>query len=286
MLQYLRRKQALGSLGGGRAEEGKLLFWAGLLCYNNAMEKTLTPKRPLIIAHRGASALAPENTLAAFQLALDLGADGIELDVMLTVDGQLAVIHDSTLERTTNGSGKVVRFSLAELQALDAGSKFDPRFQNEMIPSLDQVFEALGGRLLINVELKNYSSPLDRLTETVIDCIARHGLSDGILISSFNPINLSKAARLAPRIPRGLLTEPGKSGRLLRGWLGRRFNYDALHPYYADVDPEMLAYQHARGKQVNVWTVDAAEDLLAMRGLGVDMIITNDPAHARQVLEA
>ena len=120
--------------------------------------------RPLIYAHRGASALAPENTLAAFLLAQRLGADGIELDVMLTADNQLIVIHDDTVDRTTNGHGKVAEMPLAALRDLDAGSYFGEAYRGEKLPTLAEVYEALGGKLRINVELKNYAHPLDALT--------------------------------------------------------------------------------------------------------------------------
>ena len=108
--------------------------------------------RPLIYAHRGASALAPENTLAAFLLAQRLGADGIELDVMFTADKQLIVIHDDTVDRTTNGHGKVAEMPLAALRELDAGSYFGEAFRGEKLPTLAEVYEALGGKLRINVE--------------------------------------------------------------------------------------------------------------------------------------
>lgn len=111
-------------------------------------------KYPKIIAHRGASAHAPENTLPAFQLALEQGADGIELDVMLSKDNRLIVIHDSTLERSTNGKGNVLDHSYAELKELDAGAYFGDAFKNTPLPLLDEVYEQFGGKFKINVELK------------------------------------------------------------------------------------------------------------------------------------
>ncbi len=135
-------------------------------------------RRPLVIAHRGAARLAPENTLTAFRLAADLGADAVELDARLTADGEVVVLHDKLLDRTTNGSGLVSRRTRQELQTLDAGAKSGPGFAGERIPTLDQVFEAVGSRVLINVELKNYDSAFDRLVATVaarvraMDCSA------------------------------------------------------------------------------------------------------------------
>ena len=243
-------------------------------------------KQPLIIAHRGASAHAPENTMAAFNMALDMGADGIELDVMLSQDQELVVIHDDTVDRTTNGSGRVKDFSYRTLKDLDAGKTFAERFSGEHVPNLKEVFEQLGGKFLINVELKNYASPFDDLTNKVIDLIESYDLVDSVILSSFNPLNLSRAFKRNPAIRRGLLTFPKALGSLLRGPVGRLFPYDALHPYFADVNKRMVDHMHAIGRQVNVWTVDDPIEIRLLTQLGVDMIICNDPLGARQVLES
>ena len=230
---------------------------------------------PKIIAHRGASAHAPENTLAAFQLALEQGADGIELDVMLSKDGHLVVIHDDTVDRTTNGSGKVRDLTLSELRQLDAGF-------GETLPTLAEVFERFGGKFLINIELKNYSAMLDRLPLTVAELVLERGLAGDILISSFNPFNLPRFHRRVPESPCGLLTLPGKATGLT-SWL---FRMDALHPYYEDVDVPLVEKEHQKGRQVNVWTVDEPSEIRRLAMLGVDMIITNDPLQTRKVMEA
>ena len=125
--------------------------------------------------------------------------------------------------------------------------------------------------------------PLD---EKVIGLILKMGLSESVILSSFNARNLLKAKSLQPSIPRGLLTLPGLLGFPYRSWLGKRYHYDALHPYHKDVNVKMVNRLHAEGKKVNVWTVDKPADLLRMKMLGVDMVICNDPAHAREVLEA
>src|SRR3989449_9458057 len=118
------------------------------------MNRWLESTRCLVIAHRGASAAAPENTLAAFRLAADLGADGIELDVRGTADGQLVVLHDASVNRTTDGAGRVAALTLDQLRRVDAGKKFGPSFRGERIPLLSQVFEVVAGRLLVDVEIK------------------------------------------------------------------------------------------------------------------------------------
>jgi len=244
-----------------------------------------TNSKPLIIAHRGDSADAPENTLAAFRLALQNGADGIELDVMLSADQQLVVIHDDSVDRTTNGHGQVGNMSLAALRELDAGSWFGLEFNREPIPLLEEVFAELGGKFLINVELKNYKTPKDQLPELVVALVKKHSLSNTVFLSSFNARNLPRAKSLAPEIRTGLLTLPGVLGLPMRGFIGRRFEADDLHPYFKDVSARMVQSRHKLGQRVNVWTVDAPEDLRRMQAFGVDMIICNDPTHARQILE-
>ena len=240
---------------------------------------------PLIVAHRGDSANAPENTLASFRLALANGADGIELDVMFSADQKLAVIHDDTLDRTTNGHGLVGATPSDAIRELDAGSRFGEKFKGEPVPLLDEVFAEFGGKFLINVELKNYKTPKDQLPDFVVALIKKHGLSESVMLSSFNARNLPRAKTLAPEIRTGLLTLPGILGLPMRGVLGRRYAADDLHPFYRDVSARLVQSRHNLGQRVNVWTVDEPEDLRRMQSFGVDMIICNDPSHARRILE-
>ncbi len=238
---------------------------------------------PLVIAHRGASRRAPENTLAAFRLAAELGADAIELDAKLTADGAVAVHHDLTLDRTTNGHGRLSQHTLAQLEALDAGAAFGEAFKGERLPSLKQVFEAVGGRLLINVELTNYENPRDNLPEAVIALVRAGRLERRVLLSSFNPLALRRAYRLAPEIPRGMLLEHRQSAltRRVYRWLSP---HDALHPDAELATPKLITSQHQAGKLVNVWTVNDPHDLAALARLEVDGLITDVPDVAREAL--
>ena len=232
----------------------------------------MTPK---IIAHRGASAQAPENTLAAFQLALDLQADGIELDVMLTRDKEVVVIHDDTVDRTTNGSGRMADMTLEEIRALDAG-------EGEKVPTLAEVLERFGGKFLINIELKNYTSIFDSLPLEVSKLINSFDLVEDVLISSFNPFNLPRVRSRMPEAHLGLITQPGQAQR----WIWRFFEYNSLHPHFSDVDALLVSALHARDRQVNVWTVDDPQELKRLVDLDVDGIITNDPKRVREVLRS
>ncbi len=167
---------------------------------------------PAIIAHRGASAHAPENTLAAFQLALEHGADGIELDAKLTSDGQVAVIHDQTVDRTTGVHGVVREMTMAQIKALDAGSFFDSAFAGEPIPTLAEVFDVVGSRALINVEITNYTSVRDALPDKIADLVIRHHMENTVLFSSFHPLNLIRVRRRLPHTPVAILTQEGRPG--------------------------------------------------------------------------
>ena len=238
---------------------------------------------PVIFAHRGASAYAPENTLAAFNLAFEQGADAIELDVKLSADGEIVVIHDPTLERTTNGKGRVVKTSLTALRQLDAGSFFDEKFHNERIPTLDEVFEEVGNKLFINVELTNYRTRNDKLAEKVAILVKKHNLQERVIFSSFLARNLHITAQLLPKTPRGLLAMPK-----LLGWWARSFgfssgDYQASHPHLGDVSQKSIERIHRLGRKVNVWTVNDAADMRQLASWDVDGIFTDEPLLARDI---
>ncbi|HNT23445.1 MAG TPA: glycerophosphodiester phosphodiesterase family protein [Anaerolineales bacterium] len=241
--------------------------------------------RPTIFAHRGASAYAPENTLAAFRLAVEQKADAIELDTKLTADGHVIVIHDQTLERTTNGQGIVIQTPLAALRELEAGSHFDAAFKGEKLPTLDEVFETVGRKIFINIEIANYASMTDKLPEKVTELVKKFGLTQSVMFSSFNPLALRRAHRQLPEIPLGLLTVAGKSGTWARGWLGKLLvPYQALHPEKGDATPALIQGAHKQGKRVNVYTVNLRSDLEHLFTIGIDGVFTDDPPLAQQAL--
>jgi glycerophosphoryl diester phosphodiesterase len=240
---------------------------------------------PILYAHRGASAYAPENTLAAFQLAAEHFSDAIELDAKLSSDGVVVVMHDSTVKRTTGGEGKVSQKTLAELKAYDAGSWFSEQYAGERVPTLDEVFESMGRRLLINVELTNYATPNDALVDKVVERVRKHRLEDWVIFSSFHPVNLLKARRLLPEVPVAILALEGKAGALSRSAVGRWISPHFIHPYVSDVNHRWLEKQHANGRKVNVWTVNDPNQMRSLFRWGVDGIFTDDPRLARTILE-
>ncbi|HLE92043.1 MAG TPA: glycerophosphodiester phosphodiesterase family protein [Anaerolineales bacterium] len=242
-----------------------------------------TLPRPTIFAHRGASAHAPENTLAAFELALAQGAEGIELDAKLSADGHVVVIHDATVDRTTDGHGRVKDMSLADLRSLGAGLFFAEKYRGEKVPTLEEVFEALGKRMFINVELTNYNTPGDHLVESVCMLVKKFELQKRVLFSSFFASNLSKARGLLPEVPRGLLAFNGLLGAWARSFGFAFGRYQALHPNLKDVTPQQVQRVHRLERRVHVWTVNAAEDMRRLFDWGVDAIFTDDPQLAVQV---
>ncbi|HEX5840744.1 MAG TPA: glycerophosphodiester phosphodiesterase family protein [Anaerolineales bacterium] len=239
--------------------------------------------QPVIFAHRGASAHAPENTLAAFELALAQQADAIELDVKLSADGHVVVIHDATVDRTTNGKGRVKDLSFAELKKLDAGSFFSETFAGEKIPALDEVFETVGKRTFINVELTNYNTPRDTLVETVCMLVKKHNLQKRVLFSSFLASNLSKARSYLPDVPRGLLALNGLLGVWARSFGFVFGKYDALHPYLQDMNHQQAVRVHRLNRRIHVWTVNEEADMRRLFNWGVDGIFTDDPELALKV---
>ncbi len=239
----------------------------------------------LVFGHRGAKAYAPMNTLPAFELALAQGAHGIELDVHRSRDGHPVVCHDFTVDATSNGTGVVTQMTLAELKALDAGSWFSSAFAGAQIPTLDEVFEAVGHKLIVNVEIKSMdAAQTDGVEEVVADCIRRHGMTDRVIVSSFNPYTLIRFRKIAPEVAIGFLHMAAAAMPTADVMADQP--YEAFHPYYQDVTPKLVAQTHAAGRVVNTWTVNDPADALRLRDWGVDCVITDNPDVILQALRS
>jgi glycerophosphoryl diester phosphodiesterase len=234
-------------------------------------------KRPLIFAHRGASKAAPENTLPAFEAAIRLGADGVELDVQYSSDGAMVIFHNATLEKTSDGTGRVTAHTLAALRALDAGSWFDPAFAGTRILTLDETLDHLKGKLLINIELKVLEALRSGLAADTVEAVRAHGMADQVVISSFNPFALRQAKQTGPEIECALLLAHDLPGWMHWGVTRRYCRADGLHPDSAMVDEAYLARAQKLVMPVRVWTVDDEADMRRLIALGVDAIITNVP---------
>ena len=240
---------------------------------------------PMFFAHRGACAYAPENTIPAFLLALEQGAIAIELDVKLTGDGEVVVLHDQTVNRTSNGKGDLRNYSFSQLKRLNANSGFEDQYPKTQIPTLAEVFEAVGPEIWINIELTNYASPQDDLVVKVVKLIRQTNRHPRVLFSSFNPITLRKAMSLALEIPAGLLASPGLSGLVARRYLPQLMTCQAIHPYSTDVTVSLIKSAHFAGRRVHCWTVNDEELMTALFKLGVDAVFTDDPILAGHCLK-
>ncbi len=234
---------------------------------------------PQVIAHRGASAEAPENTLAAFRRALEIGVDGVELDAHLSADGEPVVIHDPRLGRTAAGSGMVKDHTLAQLQGLDAGRWFGERFAGERIPTLAEALETLRPVRVI-VEIKNGPIFYPEIAERVVNIVRASG-HGAVTISSFDHPVLRDVKASAPDISTAVLytARPVDPVRLARD-----AGATILHPNWVYVTPDLIAAAHAAGLRVETWTVDEPAHLAHILGTGVDGVMTNHPERLRAIL--
>lgn len=232
--------------------------------------------RVLVIAHRGFSGSAPENTMAAFNKAIDAGAEMIELDVHLTSDAEVVVIHDDSLERTTNGSGRVADYTFHELEKFDAGSWFSEEFRGEKIPSLSQVLTLSKERIFVNIEIKKgflgkYS--MNDLADRALAEVERKAMLEEVLFSSFEPAALHriKEKNIDARIAL-LLKKPWKdSDEAVSG------HYSILNCGKDTLTEQGIISAQESGLRLNVWTVNETEDMDCFIRMNVDGIITNYP---------
>jgi glycerophosphoryl diester phosphodiesterase len=249
-------------------------------------------QQPLIAAHRGASGYAPENTMAAFELADRMGADLLELDVRMSKDGELVVIHDGTVDRTTKYSGAVATYTLSQLQAMDAGSYYRKRFAGERIPALEQVLSRFYGRIGLLIELKD-PHLYPGIEEKVAEAVRRHELLrlleqlevggiDGsrapkVIIQSFDAASMRTMHRLLPDIPIAVLIG-GDQLPLSEALLGRLSVFtSSLHCSYSGLNAAIVRQLHRRNQFVMAWTLRNKADMERMRRLGVDGLITDNP---------
>lgn len=235
----------------------------------------LRADRPVIWGHRGASFDAPENTLAAFALAQAQGADGVELDAQRCASGEVVVVHDESLGRTTGFAGLVGETPWAAIGRLDAGSRKAARYRNERIPLLAEVLEACP--LLINVELKCDRLDDRGLTAEVIRLVREARAGERVLLSSFNPACLLRARRLAPHLPRALLFEADQHWLLRSALAAPALALAALHPERVLATSGRVARWRRRGYSVACWTVDDPEEAERLYRSGAGGLITNRP---------
>ncbi|MCI9405556.1 MAG: glycerophosphodiester phosphodiesterase [Oscillospiraceae bacterium] len=226
-------------------------------------------------AHRGFSAAYPENTMAAFQKAEEAGCGGIEMDLHLSADGVPVIIHDETLERTTGAAGWVGDTSFAQLRRLDASYRFAGKVQGNRIPALEEVLEwCRGTGLRLNLELKTNVREYPGIEQKAVELVARMGMEERVIFSSFNHYTLLRLKEIAPSIPCGALVESWIVG--FGGYL-QGLGLECAHPLYSYLTEENLADLKRRGLRVHTWTVNQPEQMRRLIRLGTDILITNHP---------
>lgn len=240
--------------------------------------------RPLNIAHRGARDVAPENTLAAFEAAIAAGADGVELDVGRCATGEIVVIHDATVDRTTNGSGRVSEMPFDQLRELDAGSFSDPAYARERIPTLAEALDLMAGRGRVNIEIKPVGPRANGIEGEVVEMVRARDMAEAVIISSFDPYVLQRTRRCAPEMRLGSLYAPGPQAWAMHIWRALFGQPNALHPYEGLTTAGLVAHAHRRGQRVNVWTVNERAEMERLIRLSVDGIITDHPALLHEAL--
>jgi glycerophosphoryl diester phosphodiesterase len=234
---------------------------------------------PWFIAHRGYRAKYPENTLVSFKAALDAGVQMIELDVALSRDRKLVVIHDATLERTTNGEGAVSDHTLEQLKQLDAGGWFHPRFAGERLPELSEVLDLADGRVLINIEIKPHAyephHPLDAVERQIVELICRRNIAERVLISSFD-LNLLKYISTLDHAPAlGLISRNPADNHTLENC--NQLNVVSWHPNHQILTPEQVKTMHTHGIRVFPYNADTSEEIARVLEMEVDGVISSDP---------
>lgn len=233
--------------------------------------------KPLNIAHRGASGEAPENTMKAFQKALDAGADGIEFDIFLTSDKKMVVTHDENLKGLTGHNIETRKSTLAKLRELDFGD-------GEKIPTLDGVLESFGKRFtILNIEIKSTGYLTDGVETKLLEHLQRHHVEEKTIVSSFNPFNLMRMKRIAPHIRRGYLIWP-EHWTARRKFFIRLAGVESVNLDYRWATDHRLDRYRKMGKKIWVWTVNDAGDMKKWVDKGVEAIITNHPARLKQLL--
>jgi glycerophosphoryl diester phosphodiesterase len=281
-LTGLKISQTTGRERGLRITRGRLIV-AGVVGLVAAVAAGVVALRTVrldddveIIAHRGASKAAPENTMAAVKQAIADGADWVEIDVQETCDGEVVVFHDSDFMKLAGVNLKIWDATMADLKKVDVGTWFAPEFQDERVPTLAQVLDACRGKAGVNIELKYYGHD-EQLEQRVVDIVEAHDMASEVAVMSLKADAVKKMRALRPKWTVGLLMSVS-AGDL------KNIDADFLAVNASFVDRAFVRAAHATDKQVAVWTVNDAPTMSSMISRGVDGLITDKPALARSVL--
>lgn len=239
----------------------------------------------LNFAHRGFSGEYPENTMLAFQKAIEVGIDGIELDVHFSKDGEIVVIHDEKIDRTCNGTGFVRDYTVEQLKSFDASAGFAGKYGTNEIPTLREYFELVKpvDGLITNIELKTGIYEYPGIEKAVNDMITEFNLEDRIIISSFNHFSVMRFKAINPKI---------KCGFLEGGWIvdfgkyTKEHGIQCIHPLYLTLNEETVGEAKSNGIEINTWTVNEESDVKRLYELGIDSVIGNYPNITKKVLDS
>ena len=224
-------------------------------------------KIPLIFAHRGANTFAPENSLEAFEKAIELGCDGIEMDLRYTTSGDIIVFHDRSLTRMTSQKGNVQQLSLSDIRKFNLDNK-----SGRFIPTFEEVLDLIGDKVLINLDVKREAFRSNGFEEKIINVLNDYKLRENIIISSFNPLVLKKIEKITPQFHLGFILS-NRSQNLMQ----TKISLKSLHINYRILSMKYLKAKQAKGLKIIPWTIDEKEDFFHFTKMGVDGIITNRP---------
>ncbi|MGO1652341.1 glycerophosphodiester phosphodiesterase [Senegalia sp. (in: firmicutes)] len=234
--------------------------------------------KPIIYAHRGAKGYRPENTMAAFKLAMEMGADGIETDIHLSKDGYLVLIHDEKIDRTTTKKGYIKDMTLDQIKLLDAGSKFSEEFAGEEIPTLEElIILTKNTNIILNIEIKNNKMNYPRIEEKLVELIKKYKIEERVIISSFNHNTIYKIKELDENLKTGILYSRNIK-RPIR--FAKNIRANALHPKHKRVDFKLMIKAKLMGLEINTFTINNTKQMNKMFKYRVDGIITDYPDKA------
>ena len=233
-----------------------------------------------VFGHRGCSGTYPENTMLAFRKAVEAGVDGMEFDLHVTKDNHLVIIHDETIDRTSNGSGTIRDMTLAQLRQYDFSAEFAGQYGVCEIPTLEEYFELVKDLPLVtNIELKTSVWEYPGIEQATIDMVRAYHLEDRMIFSSFNHTTVERCKQLAPEIKCGFLTGGWPAGY---GAYTAAHGIECCHPSLQMLNEETVAEMHNAGCVINTWTVNTEEDARRLAALGVDTLISNYPEQLLQ----
>jgi glycerophosphoryl diester phosphodiesterase len=240
-----------------------------------------------IIAHRGASAYYPENTLPSFEGAIAVGADMVELDVQFTSDKEVVVFHDEKMSRCTNGRGKIVDHALADLKKLDAGSWFDKKFQNTRIPTLAEVLSVCKDKIAVNIEIKTEAVGkmfFGGIEEECLKIVEQNGMNGHVVFSSFDPRAIMHLKQIDDMVTVAVLFEKKHYGSKLPSDIMESVGADAFNCSFAEFNKKWLANIKSNNISVNIYTVNDEKNMRRFLDMGVSGIFTNNPDTLKRVV--